>query len=184
MKYSKSKYSKYIKLMLLVGLLWLVGVGCSRDTNGDRPFIEDKAEESRQDEIQVITPHTFVKVAEEQKPAVVNISLTRTIKNHPDISRSPFEKKGGPLEEFFERFFGKGPRREFKQKSLGSGFIISKEGYILTNVHVINDVDEINIILSNHKKFKAKLIGIDKKTDIALIKIKSWKDLPTVSLGD
>ncbi len=185
MKYSKNKYSVYSILILFLGLVWLAGVGCSKESDDNkRLYSEDKVEARRRDEIQVITPQTFVKVAEEQKPAVVNISLTKTIKNHPDIFRSPFKKRGGPLEDFFERFFGTIPRREFKQKSLGSGFIISKEGYILTNAHVIEDVDKINIILSNHKEFEAKLIGIDKKTDIALIKIKSWKDLPTVSLGD
>jgi serine protease Do len=168
-----------------VGLVWLAGIsGCSREPDGGRLWSEKKAEERPPAEAQVITPQTFVKLAEEQKPAVVNISITKTIKGHPRIFRSPFDRGGSLLDEFFERFFGDIPRQDLKQKSLGSGFIISKDGYILTAAHVVEDVDEINITLSDQKEFEAKVIGMDSKTDIALIKIKSWKDLPVVSLGD
>jgi serine protease Do len=164
--------------------VWLVGAGCSKEADNDHLWSEKRAKQRGSTEIQAITPQTFVKLAKEQRPAVVNISITKTIKDHPRIFPSPFGRRSDPFEEFFERFFGDIPRQDFKQKSLGSGFIISKDGYILTNTHVVEDVDEIIITLSNHKEFEAKVIGVDSKTDIALIKIKSWKDLPVVSLGD
>ncbi len=147
----------------------------------------------------VLTPTTFTQIAKQQKPAVVNISTTRIIKDHPNLFSDPFsrrtprDKNHGfgnrwgrkkPFEDFFDQFFGGIPRRQFKQKSLGTGFIINKDGYILTNNHVVENVDEIKITLSNQKEFEAKVVGKDPKTDIALIKIDSWKELPIVNLGD
>lgn len=177
------KIKRYRILALLVGLVLLVGVGCTKETDSVPAVCEEKAEVLRRDEIQVIGPQTFVTLAKEQKPAVVNISITKTIKGHPRIFRPP-SGNNNPFEEFFERFFGDMPQQDFKQKSLGSGFIISKDGYILTAAHVVEDVDEINITLANQKEFEAKVIGVDNKTDIALIKIKSWKDLPVARLGN
>jgi len=135
---------------------------------------------------QVIGSDTIVRLAKKLCPAVVNINTTRVIKGHPpfgDFGQGPFHNRN-PFEDFFERFFGGIPRREFKQRSLGSGFIINKDGYILTNAHVVENVDEIKVSLSDQKDFTAQLIGTDTKTDIGLIKIKSWHDLPTVVLGN
>jgi serine protease Do len=115
------------------------------------------------------------------RPAVVNISTT-TLTKHPARGRST------PEEEFFERFFGRpGPDqpREFKGSSLGSGFIINAEGYILTNNHVVKDATEIRVKLTDNREFSASVIGKDPVTDVALIKLKNTpKDLPTVVLGD
>jgi serine protease Do len=168
----------------LVCLLLVMGTGCSKESDNTSLLTENKTERPHLDETQAITPQTFVKLAEQEKPAVVNISITKIIKDHPKIFRYPFGRGNNPFEEFFERFFGDIPQQDFKQKSLGSGFIISKDGYILTNSHVVEDVDEIMITLFNHKEFEAKVIGVDSKTDIALIKIKTWKDLPIAALGD
>jgi serine protease Do len=136
-----------------------------------------------------IDSDTIARLAKQQSPAVVNINTTRIVKGHPPFGgghgRSPFHgRKQNPFEDFFDRFFGGIPRRDFKQKSLGSGFVINKDGYILTNAHVVKNVDEIKVTLSNQKDFKANLIGIDEKTDIGLIKVRSWRNLPTVVLGD
>jgi len=123
----------------------------------------------------------------EVKPSIVNISTTMVIKG-PDMRerffgpQSPFGDFFG--NDFFERFFGDIPRREFKQRSLGSGFIIDKDGYILTNNHVIERASSIKVKLSDGKEYDAKVIGKDAKTDIALIKISAKHDLPTVKLGD
>ncbi|MEA3471274.1 MAG: Do family serine endopeptidase, partial [Thermodesulfobacteriota bacterium] len=95
---------------------------------------------------------------------------------------SPFGKFFGE-DEFFKRFFGDMPEREFKKKSLGSGFIISKDGYIFTNYHVIDKAEEILVKLSDEKEFEAKVIGRDKNTDIALLKIEPENSLPVVNLG-
>jgi len=123
----------------------------------------------------------------EVKPSIVNISTTMVIKG-PDMRerffgpQNPFGDFFG--NDFFERFFGDVPRREFKQRSLGSGFIIDKDGYILTNNHVIEKASSIKVKLSDGKEYDAKVIGKDAKTDIALIKINAKQNLPTVALGD
>ena len=87
-------------------------------------------------------------------------------------------------DDFFDRFFGDIPQREFKQRSLGSGFIISADGYIITNNHVVEQADKIIVKLSDGKEYEAKVIGKDAKTDIALIKIKATDSLPVAETGD
>lgn len=124
-------------------------------------------------------------IVKRAQPAVVNISTVKTIKEGPVFRYffGPFEENN-PFKDFFERFFGNMPQQELKQKSLGSGFIIDKSGYILTNNHVIENADEITVRLLNHKKYKAEIVGRDPKTDVALLKINSHRPLPTVTLGD
>ena len=129
---------------------------------------------------------SFADLAQRLSPAVVNISTVKRVKGGGrvfDFFMGPRDRKN-PMDEFFERFFGDQPQREFKQKSLGSGFIIDGEGYILTNNHVVEDADEIKVISSENKEFDAKVVGRDPKTDLALIKIKSWKGFTTIKLGD
>ena len=87
-------------------------------------------------------------------------------------------------EDFFDKFFGNSPRRELKQKSLGSGFVIDREGYILTNNHVVEKASSIKVKLSDEKEYDAKIIGRDPKTDIALIKIDVNHELPSAIFGD
>jgi len=140
-------------------------------------------------------PDSFADLAEKEKPAVVNISTTTVIKQqrgvHPFFGfqgprgQGPFGQGPGqenPFDDFFNKFFGNMPR-EYKQQSLGSGFIISKDGYIVTNNHVVDKADDIKVKLFNGKEYEAKVIGKDPKTDLALIKINA-SDLPTVVLGD
>lgn len=132
-------------------------------------------------------PFSFADLAEKLKPSVVNISTTKTVRS--GRSRTPFGQ-GSPFDrpfggdDFFERFFGDIPQREFKQRSLGSGFIITPDGYIFTNNHVIEQADKIIVKLSNGKEYEAKVIGKDAKTDIALIKIKPEGSLPFAETGD
>lgn len=129
------------------------------------------------------TPGSFSDLAERVKPAVVNISTTKTYKGKGNsFGRSPFNNYFG--DDFFNRFFGDVPQRDFKQRSLGSGFIISNDGYIFTNNHVVENTDKILVKISDGKEYEAKIIGTDPKTDIALIKIKPDNGLPTVELGD
>jgi serine protease Do len=132
-----------------------------------------------------INSETFSKLAQKLKPAVVNISTTQVLKQHPFFRGrpSPFGEQD-PFREFWERFFGGEMPREFETRSLGSGFIITKEGYIVTNNHVVENAKEIVITLSNEKDYKAEVIGRDKKTDLALIKIDAEEDLTVVPLGD
>lgn len=120
-------------------------------------------------------------------PAVVNISTVRTVKGGGRVFRhfmGPLDRNE-PFKDFFDRFFGgEIPERDLKQKSLGSGFIIDKNGYIITNNHVIEGADEVKVRLADEREFSAEVMGRDPKTDIALIQIKSFKDLPSVNLGD
>ncbi len=127
----------------------------------------------------------FADLAEKQGLAVVNIATTQVMRG-----RSPFGMpldENDPMFEFFRRFVprqpGGGAPREFENKSLGSGFIISGDGYILTNAHVVDAADEITVRLTDKREFKAKVIGADKRTDVALIKIEA-QGLPIVKLGD
>jgi serine protease Do len=128
------------------------------------------------------TGKAMAEVAEAVKPAIVNISTTRTQK----VTESPF----APFfdDPLFRKFFGErfGQERfprERKTASLGSGVIVSTDGYILTNNHVIKDADEIKVLLSDERDLKGTFIGSDPKTDIAVIKIEA-DDLPTVVWGD
>ena len=129
---------------------------------------------------------SFSVLAKQLSPTVVNIYTTKTFKGGKSMLPMPQRRgqgqPGDPFDEFF-RFFEGTPRPEMKQRSLGSGFIISEDGYILTNNHVIEGADEIKVILDNDKRYDAKLIGRDAKTDIALIKIEE-KGLTFAPLGD
>jgi serine protease Do len=114
-------------------------------------------------------------------PAVVNISTAQTVRARSQI---PDLGENDPFFEFFHRFLPPNEgRREFSTRSLGSGFIIDPNGYILTNAHVIAGADEITVRLTDKREFKAKVIGADKRTDVALIKIHA-NGLPVVKLGD
>jgi len=142
--------------------------------------------------VKTITIPSFTELAKKVKPVTVNISTTKIIKGRKSLRR--FEPPSGGDEEqfrdffgddFFRRYFGDGPQRDFKQQSLGSGFIIDREGYVLTNNHVVAESDEIKVKLENEKEYDAKIIGRDEKTDIALIKItKAPAELPVAVLGD
>ncbi len=124
----------------------------------------------------------FTELVEKQASAVVNVSTTQTIRNTQAIPGMPNLPEGDPFYEFFRRFAPQVPREQESQ-SLGSGFIISADGYILTNAHVVDSADKITIRLSDKREFKAKVIGADKRTDVALLKIEAT-GLPKVTQGD
>ncbi|HEV8663340.1 MAG TPA: DegQ family serine endoprotease [Candidatus Methylomirabilis sp.] len=129
----------------------------------------------------------FVEVAERVKPAVVNINTTQKARppRRPQVDpffRGPFREFFG--DDFFERFFREGPRRDLERRSLGSGVIIDQQGFILTNNHVIERADEIQVTLSDKRTFKAKVVGTDPKTDLAVIRIEKATGLTPARLGD
>ncbi|HJO61784.1 MAG TPA: DegQ family serine endoprotease [Desulfobacterales bacterium] len=132
-------------------------------------------------------PESFSHLAERVSPAVVNIRTEKMVKgggqSSGHFSRPPFEKND-PFHDFFEKFFGDKQQKKFKKRSLGSGFVIGQEGYIVTNNHVIENADKIKVKLKNGKKFDAELVGRDPNTDIALIRVKPVNGLPVVDLGD
>jgi len=123
----------------------------------------------------------FTPLVEQEGPAVVNISTAQTVRAESQI---PNLDENDPLFDFFHRFIPPDQgRREFSTRSLGSGFIIDSNGYILTNAHVVAGADEITVRLTDKREFKAKVIGTDRRTDVALIKIDA-NGLPVVKLGD
>ena len=132
-------------------------------------------------------PPDFSDLAAKLSPSVVSISITMS--NDPQAPGAPQFPPGSPFEDFFNEFFerrGAPPRerRQQPQQAMGSGFIIDSSGLIVTNNHVIDKAVSINVILTDNRSFKAKLIGKDQKTDLALIKIDVDEDLPTVTWGD
>ena len=122
----------------------------------------------------------FERIAQTVTPAIVNIRTTQIVK----VQQSPFFS-----DPFFRQFFGdmfggqSGIPREHREHALGSGVIVSPDGYIVTNNHVIARATEIEVMLSDKRVFKAKLVGTDPRTDVAVVKIEG-KDLPTVPWGD
>ena len=135
----------------------------------------------------------FTELAEKHGAEVVNISVTQVVR--ADVGGMPFPGMEGDeqMQEFFKRFGiplmpgmpgqGGSPQPDYKSQSLGSGFIITSDGYILTNAHVVNEADEVIVKLSDKREFKAKIIGLDKRTDVALVKIEAT-GLPKVTIGD
>ncbi len=114
-------------------------------------------------------------------PSVVNISTTNVIKASPFAV--PYQDEY--FKKFFEKFFpDQMPEREFRNKGLGSGFIMSSDGYIITNNHVVRKAEEIEVILEGGKKYTAKIVGTDPVTDLALLKIDPEGPLPAVEMGD
>jgi len=135
------------------------------------PFWQEKAGEA-----QLPAPlRIWVDLAKVTRPAVANVSTTQRVKGR------------GPLpEDFFRRFFERGPRSGEPprgRQSLGSGVIASADGYIVTNGHVVADADEIVVRLSDHSEYPAKVVGIDARTDVALLKIQA-QNLPALPFGD
>lgn len=133
----------------------------------------------------------FTELVEKQGPSVVNISTTQVIRsNGQGLQGFPFDEDD-PMFDLFRRFIPRQPGtpgtpgapREFQSRSLGSGFIISPDGFILTNAHVVDSADEILVRLTDKREFKAKVIGADKRTDVALIKIDALS-LPAVHMAD
>lgn len=131
-------------------------------------------------------PKSFNELVKRVSPAVVNISTTKKIqmRQYGPFGFGPRYGPKDPFDEFFEKFYQGIPERQREQRSLGSGFIIKEDGLILTNNHVVAGADEVIVRLSDEHKFKAKIIGRDEETDLAVIKIDSTKPLPSVSLGN
>ncbi len=158
---------KILICMALAGSL-LFGIGVVRDVSA-----------------QTGIPDSFAELVAKEGHVAVNISTTKVVKG---FRRSlPFpgrEFRDFFGEEFFRRFFGEIPERELRQRSLGSGVVVSEDGYIVTNNHVVADAEEIVVTFSENERYEAKIIGRDPKTDLALIKIQVDKPIRAARFGD
>jgi serine protease Do len=193
------------RLIAIIGgtaVVVAVSLACSRDGRADAGSATTGAATTQLwNEVPAATPpvvqvpavQSLAPLIKQLKPAVVNISTTTVVKNHPRVPGMPRGGPGGPgggneqFNEFFERYFG-GQRempQDFRSNALGSGFIVNKDGYVLTNNHVVGDATDILVKLPDGREFNAKVVGKDPPTDVALIRLeKAPKDLPTVPLGD
>ena len=165
------KFTKHILVMVMVGLM--LGVGLPMATASKNAPLR-------------MVPQNFSALADTVSPAVVHIRVEKTVKGggagfHP-FGQSPF---GIPdqFKDFFGRNFEQQRPPEFKQPGQGSGFIIDKNGYIVTNNHVVDGADTIKVVLKDDVEYDAKIVGRDPVTDIALIKVEAKGSLPTVPLG-
>jgi len=129
------------------------------------------------------TPGSFSELVKKASPSVVNISTVKVVKGRGPMPSLPFGPND-PFKDFFDRFFRDQGPQNFKEQALGSGFIIDKDGYILTNNHVVEKSDEIKVKLADEREMTAKIVGRDPRSDLALIKIDSDKPLIPLPLGD
>src|SRR5436309_9503555 len=185
---------------LLVGIGILIGLVVASDL-GWLPFGHAVPEPTVTKEVPAAPPapapvsigvdRNFVSIAKAVRPAVVNVFTTRTGKGGEGLHGMPFE------DPFFRRFFGEEFFRRFevprerKERSLGSGVIVDSKGLIITNNHVVSKADEIKVLLSDKREFKAKLIGTDAKTDLAVLRIDAeglhtipWADSDKLEVGE
>jgi serine protease Do len=178
----KIKRKQILIALIVVALVVGLGYGASRATKSS-----DGAA-SKGTDAPIMVPGNFTELAENVRDGVVNIQAVKNGKGGGRVFRHFFGNPHG-RQNPFEDFFGPGlggddPSEGFQQKSLGSGFIIDREGYIVTNNHVVENADEIKVKLANGKEFDAKVIGRDPKTDLALIKITGSGDLKPLNIGD
>ena len=128
---------------------------------------------------------SFADLAQKLLPSVVNISTTSVVKDRSGSPQIPQFPPGSPFEDFFRDFHERNrPQEQRRTTSLGSGFIIEKSGVVITNNHVIQDAQEIKVILQDNTALTATLVGRDPKTDIAVLKVDTKKELPAVFFGD
>ncbi len=127
-------------------------------------------------------PDSFADLADTVSPAVVNITTSTVVAQ--GTGPSPIVPEGSPFEDFFREFQDRNGDRPRRTSALGSGFVISEDGYVVTNNHVIESADEVIIEFFSGEELEAKVVGTDPKTDIALLKVEADKPLPFVSFGD
>jgi serine protease Do len=177
----KKSLKTILTALLLVGTMLGFGYGISTIIQTHHPQIASASTITESP----MVPATFSDLAEKVRPGVVNIQVVKKVKNVDFGFRgNPFGKQN-PFGDFFAPFFqGNPPSREYKQQGVGSGFVISQDGYILTNNHVVEDADQIKVKLSNGKEYPGTVVGRDPKTDLAIVKIDKSADLHPLALGN
>jgi serine protease Do len=179
----KKRFKKILIALLTVGALVGFGYGVSTAVkNSGTP----NSAIIKNSEIPMVSAN-FSGLAQHVRPGVVNIQVIKRIKNvdfgFRHFPGNPFGDRN-PFGDFFGHFSEGNPPRGFEQRGVGSGFIMSREGYILTNNHVVQDADQIRVKLANGKEYDGKVVGRDPKTDLALVKIEGASDLYPLKLGN
>lgn len=172
----KKRFKKALGVFIIAGALVGLGYGMS-------PVIkshEAQANPSNSDSTIPMIPANFSNLAESVRAGVVNIQVTKTVKN---VGFGLPSMPGNPFEDFFGPFSKRNPHQRHEQ-GVGSGFVISADGYILTNNHVVENADQITVKMADGKEYKGKVVGRDPKTDLALTKIDGASDLEALKLGD
>lgn len=185
------KFARYGALALVVatamaGSYYYMGIPPVRDAGATtNAVVAASAAPSEVTQKPSITLPDFEKIAAQQGPAVVNISVSGTVKTGLSGLPPGFPQMdpSDPFYEFFRCFHAPAPQGNVPTHGLGSGFIVSPDGVILTNAHVVADADEVTVRLTDKREFKAKVIGADKPSDVAVLKIDA-RDLPVVRIGD
>jgi serine protease Do len=180
----QKKHIKTILIALLMaGALLGVGYGISTAVKHPETVVSTGSNVSETPMI----PANFNELAEKVRPGVVNIQVVKKIKNidfgFHRFFGTPFSERN-PFGDFFGPFSERNPPRGFEQRGVGSGFVMNRDGYILTNNHVVEDAEQIKVKLTNGKEYDGKIIGRDSKTDLALIKIEASSDLQPLNLGN
>ncbi|HDM37851.1 MAG TPA: trypsin-like serine protease, partial [Candidatus Omnitrophica bacterium] len=172
----------YVIIGVVFGVFLVANLDLSKQVKAEKEIKESVSgvESTELGKIQ----ESFIKIAEEVGSAVVSISTvsTRRVGVGGDFFEFPFGRDDF-FDRFFRDFFGDLPEREYKQMGLGSGVIIDKKGYILTNEHVVKDADDITVTLPDGREFKGEILGTDPRSDLAVIKIDA-DNLPVAKLGD
>ncbi|MBU4055755.1 MAG: DegQ family serine endoprotease [Proteobacteria bacterium] len=169
---------KYLKI--LGAFIGLTGMVCTL-------LLSNAAQAFASSENDFLIPGSFSGIAEAAKPSVVNISTEKTVKGGGRVFEhffgSPFGNDKN-FEDMLPPFLKNNPNPDYKQQSLGSGFVIDEKGYIVTNNHVVEDADKIKVKLAGGEEYDAEIVGRDPNTDLALIKISGAKSLKSLPLGD
>ena len=179
----KKNFKTIFIALLMAGSLVGFGYGISSAVKPHDPPVTSTPTVS---EVPMI-PANFSGLAESVRPGVVNIQVVKKVKNVEfGFRHSPGNPFGdqNPFGDFFGPFSEGNPPRGFKQQGLGSGFVISRDGYILTNNHVVENADQIKVKLLDGKEYTGKVVGLDPKTDLAVIKIDGASDLHPLPLGN
>ncbi len=165
---------------ILIGDL-ATGPATSQAQSGDRGKLEQKLKDSSTFASKL--GDTFQNVSEYVRPAVVFIETKKEIEA-PQMPMHPFFRRFFDNQDEFERFFERQPQQKRQRRGMGSGFIIDKDGYVLTNAHVVKGADEVSVKMTDGRTHEAKVRGIDEQTDLAVLKLQgSYGDLPTLELA-
>lgn len=173
---TKKRFKTIFIALIMIGTLTGAGLGVSMALRHSEAAVSSGAALSQP----LMVPATFSDLAEKVRPGVVNLQVVKKVKNvglgFPNFPGFPFGDKSP-----FGDFFGPSPQgnqpKNFEQRGVGSGFVISSDGYVLTNNHVVDGADEIKVKLSNSQEYKGKVVGRDPKTDLALLKINGASEL-------